>query len=204
MDQIKIGRFIADKRREVNMTQQELADKLGLSNRAISKWENGICLPDAATMPELCKILKITINDLFSGEVIDMNENEKKLEENLLAMKKEKEDNDKRLLRLEWVIGILSMLVLFMPIFIGALVPNLDDVTRTIIVFSGFIPGIIGFTFAMRLEQVAGYYECKHCGHKYVPEIKTMYMSMHMGRTRYMKCPECGKHSWQKKVISKD
>jgi transcriptional regulator with XRE-family HTH domain/DNA-directed RNA polymerase subunit RPC12/RpoP len=203
MDQIKIGRFIAEKRREAKLTQQELADKLGLSNRAISKWENGICLPDAATMPELCKILKITINDLFSGEVVDMTENEKKLEENLLSMKREKEENDKRLLRLEWVIGILSMFVLLVPITIGAYLPNIDDLTRTLIVFSGFIPGVIGFIFAMRIEQVAGYYECKHCGHKYVPAI-SMYFAMHLGRTRYMKCPNCGKYSWQKKVISKD
>ena len=204
MDQVKIGRFIAEKRKENKLTQQDLANLLGISNRAISKWENGICLPDAANMPELCKILKISINDLFSGEVVSMNDNEKKLEENLLAMKKAKEDNDRLLLRLEIVIGVLSVLILLIPVIIGAYVPNIDDVSRLVIVFSGFIPAIVGFIFAMRLEQVAGYYECKCCGHKYVPTKKAMYMSMHMGRTRYMKCPECGKKSWQKKVINKE
>lgn len=204
MDQVKIGRFIAKKRKENKLTQQDLANLLGISNRAISKWENGICLPDAANMPELCKILKISINDLFSGEVVSMNDNEKKLEENLLAMKKAKEDNDRLLLRLEIVIGVLSVLILLIPVIIGAYVPNIDDVSRLVIVFSGFIPAIVGFIFAMRLEQVAGYYECKCCGHKYVPTKKSMYMSMHMGRTRYMKCPECGKKSWQKKVINKE
>lgn len=204
MDQVKIGRFIAEKRKENKLTQQDLANLLGISNRAISKWENGICLPDAANMPELCKILKISINDLFSGEVVSMNDNEKKLEENLLAMKKAKEDNDRLLLRLEIVIGVLSVLILLIPVIIGAYVPNIDDVSRLVIVFSGFIPAIVGFIFAIRLEQVAGYYECKCCGHKYVPTKKSMYMSMHMGRTRYMKCPECGKKSWQKKVINKE
>ena len=92
MDQIKIGKFISLKRKENGITQSELSEKLGISDRAISKWENGICLPDVDNMLELCKILNITINDLFSGEVVDMKDNEKKLEENLLEMTKLKED----------------------------------------------------------------------------------------------------------------
>jgi len=79
MDQIKIGRFISSRRKEKNITQSELAEKLNITDRAISKWENGVCLPDANNMPELCKILDISINDLFSGEVVDMKENEKEL-----------------------------------------------------------------------------------------------------------------------------
>ena len=75
MDQIKIGKFISLKRKEKNITQNELAEMLNITNRAISKWENGICLPDVGTMPILCKILDITINDLFSGEVVDMKDN---------------------------------------------------------------------------------------------------------------------------------
>ena len=68
MDTIKIGKFISSKRKEKGITQSELAEKLYITDRAISKWENGICLPDAGTMPKLCEILDITINDLFSGE----------------------------------------------------------------------------------------------------------------------------------------
>ena len=88
MDQIKIGKFISIKRKEKNLTQQELAEKLNITDRAISKWENGFCLPDVGTMPKLCEILGITINDLFSGEIVDMRDNEKKWEENLLDMVK--------------------------------------------------------------------------------------------------------------------
>ena len=77
MDLIKIGKFISSKRKEKNLTQSQLAEKLNISDRAVSKWENGICLPDAGNMPELCKILDITINDLFSGEVVDMKEKKK-------------------------------------------------------------------------------------------------------------------------------
>ena len=128
----------------------------------------------------------------------------KQLEETILDLTKAKEDADKRLLKLEIVIGVLSCIILFVPIFIGALLPNIEDWQRLLIVFSGFIPAIVGFAYAMKLEQVAGYYECKCCGNKYIPELKKMYASMHMGRTRYLKCPNCGKKSWQKKVISKD
>lgn len=133
-----------------------------------------------------------------------MENNKQEMENRLMEMVREKEQKDKQLLALEWVIGILSCIILFIPIIIGSLVPIEQDWIRTAIVLSGFIPAIIGFAFAMKIEQVAGYYECKNCGHKYVPNFKTISFSMHMGRTRYMKCPECGKKTWQKKVIGKD
>ena len=121
----------------------------------------------------------------------------------LLEMVKQKEDADKRMLTLEWVISILSLIILFVPIFVAAYFP-MEDLLRTILVFSGFIPAVIGLCFAIKIEQTAGYYECKHCGHKYVPTYSSVLWAMHMGRTRYMKCPECKKSSWQKKVINKD
>ena len=98
MDLKKIGKFIAKKRAEKGFTQESLAEELDISNRSISKWERGICLPEAAKMPTLCKLFDITINDLFSGEIVDMKNNEKKLEENLLELTKLKEQKDKQLL----------------------------------------------------------------------------------------------------------
>lgn len=203
MDQLKIGKFIAKRRKEVNLTQMQLAEKLDITDRAVSKWETGKSLPDSAIMLELCQILNITVNDLLSGEVVTMDNYNKELENKLLEMIKEKEKSDKRLLTLEWVIGGLSLIILFVPIFIGAYAP-LPEWQKTLIVFSGFIPAMVGFAFSMKVEQVAGYYVCKHCGHRYVPELKAMYMAPHMGRTRYMKCPKCNTKSWQKKVLSKE
>ena len=203
MDQLKIGKFIAKRRKEVNLTQMQLAEKLDITDRAVSKWETGKSLPDSAIMLELCQILNITVNDLLSGEVVTMDNYNKELENKLLEMIKEKEKSDKRLLTLEWVIGGLSLIILFVPIFIGAYAP-LPEWQKTLIVFSGFIPAMVGFAFSMKVEQVAGYYVCKHCGHRYVPELKAMYMAPHMGRTRYMKCPTCNKKTWQKKVLSKE
>jgi transcriptional regulator with XRE-family HTH domain len=203
MDQIKIGKFIAERRKLVNLTQMQLAEKLNITDRAVSKWETGKSLPDSSVMLELCGILKITVNDLLTGEVVTMDNYNKEVENKLIEMVKEKEKSDKNLLTLEWVIGSLSTIVLLVPIIIASYVP-MEDWKRILIIFSGVIPAIIGFIFSMKIEQVAGYYECKHCGHRYIPSFKAINFSMHMGRTRYMKCPECGKKSWQKKVINKD
>ncbi|MBR6113431.1 MAG: helix-turn-helix domain-containing protein [Bacilli bacterium] len=200
MDQIKIGKFIQGKRKEKGLTQSDLAEKLNITDRAISKWENGICLPDAGTMPLLCEILCISINDLFSGEKVDMKNNEKKLEENLLEMTKLKENKDKELLTMEIVIGVLSSLVLFVLVFVASFV-DMPDYVRIILIVTGIIPFAIGISYAIRIEQVAGYYECNECHHKYVPKYSSVLFAMHVNRTRYMKCPKCGRKSWQKKVL---
>ena len=203
MDQLKIGRFIAECRKNNNLTQIQLAEKLNITDRAVSKWENGKSLPDSSIMLDLCRILNITVNDLLNGEKTDMDNYNKDMEKNLLEIIRQKEESDKKLLSLEWVIGILSLIVLFVPIIIASFLP-MDEWQRTILVFSGFIPAIIGFLFALKIEQVAGYYECKACKHRYVPTFMAVNLAMHMGRTRYLKCPECSKRTWNKKVISKE
>ena len=203
MDQIKIGKFIAERRKKVNLTQMQLAEKLNITDKAVSKWERGIAMPDSSIMLELCGILGITVNELLTGEELNMENYNEQLENNLLEIVKQKEENDKRLLALEWVIGVLSVFLILIPAIIAAYLP-FEEWQRCLIAFSGFIPAFVGFFCAMKIEQVAGYYECKLCKHKYVPTFKAINLSMHMGRTRYMKCPSCGKRSWQKKVISKD
>ncbi len=203
MDQMKIGRFIAERRKVVGLTQMQLAENLGITDRAVSKWETGKAMPDSSIMLELCAVLGISVNDLLCGEVVSMENYNKELEQRLIDVVKQKEASDKRLLTVEWVLGVLSCIILFVPIIMAAYLP-IEDWQRVVLVFSGFVPAFVGLGFAMRIEQVAGYYECHHCHHKYVPTYKAMYLAPHMGRTRYMRCPECGKKSWQKKVISKE
>ena len=202
MDQIKIGRFISERRKNVGLTQAQLAEKLGITDRAVSKWETGRAMPDSSVMLELCAELKISVNDLLCGEKVSMENYNRELEKNLLEAIKQKEQSDRRLLNVEWVVGALSLIILLVPIFIAAYVP-LEDRQRLVLIFSGFVPAIVGICFAMKIEQVAGYYECRECKHRYVPTYKAVNFAPHMGRTRYMKCPCCGKRSWQKKVISK-
>ncbi len=200
MDQIKIGKFISEKRKEIGITQSELAEKLNITDRAISKWENGVCMPDVGTIPELCEILNITINDLFSGEVVNMKNNEKKLEENLMEMARQKEEADKRLLNLEWIIGILACIVLLGGLLVASYV-EMETYLRVIIIVGSVIVFLIAIFYALKIEQVAGYYECKNCGHKYVPEYWTVFFAPHMGRSRYMRCPQCNTKCYHKKVI---
>lgn len=202
MDQIKIGKFIQETRKEKRLTQSELAEKLDVTDRAVSKWENGNCIPDASNIQELCKILNITINDLFSGCVVDMRDNEKKLEENLLEMIKIKEKRDKELLILEIFIGVIVSIIMFLCIIIASFV-QMEDWTRIVLIVFGIIPFAIGISYAIRIEQIAGYYECSNCNYKYIPTYKSVLFSMHVNRTRKMKCPNCNKKSWHKKVISK-
>ena len=202
MDQIKIGNFIAECRKKQGMTQCQLAERLNITDRAVSKWETGRAMPDSSIMLELCDALKISVNDLLCGEVVTMDNYNKELEKNLLEMVKEKEESDKHLLTVEVVIGILSVIVLLVPVIIAAYAP-MKDWQRILVAFSGFIPALIGFAYAIRIEQVAGYYECQSCKNRYVPKFKTVLLAQHMGRTRYMRCPRCNEKSWQKKVISK-
>ncbi len=203
MDLQKIGKFIAECRKQQNLTQLQLAEKLNITDRAVSKWERGKSLPDSSLMLELCEILKINVTDLLSGEVVSMEDKTKELEQKLLELVKEKQEADKRLLKLEVVIGVLSMIILLSACIVAAFV-NLEEWVRVLIVLAGFVPCMFGLAYAMKLEQIAGYYECAVCHHKYVPELKAMYMAPHMGRTRKMRCPKCNKKSWQKKVINKD
>ena len=203
MDQVKIGIFIKQKRKEKKITQSELAEKLNVTDRTISKWENGICMPDSGTISELCNILNITINDLFSGEVVDMKDNEEKLSKNLLDMVKLNEEKDKQLLSLEIFIGVLVTTIFLICVFIASFV-RIKDVYRLLLIVFGFIPFILGMICCLRIEQTAGYYECEKCHYKYIPTFKSVLCAMHINRTRYLKCPKCEKKSWNKKVLSGD
>ena len=204
MDQVKIGKFIAERRKSVNLTQMQLAEILGLTDRAISKWETGKSLPDSSVMLQLCEVLKITVNDLLSGEVVSMENYQEKNDEMLIAMLKEKEEKDKMLLRAELIIGIVSFLPLLLATIFVAYNQSLAEWKRGVIVLASIVPFLIAVPFLIKIEQKAGYYKCAECGHCYVPTFKSVLKAPHMGLTRKMTCPNCGKKSWQKKVMTRE
>ena len=202
MDQIKIGMFIAELRKEKGLTQAALAEKLNITDRAVSKWERGISLPDSSTMLPLCEILGINVNELLTGERIDMENYNKKAEEIILEMTRMKEQRDKELLSLEIFLCVLVSVVLLVCV-LTASIADIQTHFRVLLIIAGFVQFIIGIMYGLRIEQVAGYYECQKCHHKFVPTFNQVFWAMHINRTRYMKCPECHKKSWCKKRISK-
>ena len=203
MDQIKIGKFIAACRKKENLTQMQLAEKLNITDRAVSKWERGKAMPDSSIMLALCDVLNISVNDLLCGEVVTVENYNRELENNLLEMIRQKEQADKHLLALEWVIGIMTVVILLSLVGVASYV-QMETGLRVALIVLGFILFFVGAFFALRIEQVAGYYECGKCGHRYVPTYKTVNLAMHVGRTRYMRCPECGQRSWQKKKLTNE
>ena len=206
MDLIKIGKYIAEKRKAKNLTQLQLAERLYVTDRAVSKWECGRSLPDSSIMLELCEALDISVNELLTGEEVEMKTYNKQAEENLIQMIKEKEESDKRLLNLEIVLGITGTLFLLVMLFTGILgyqYLGLPLWAMLLMMSVGFIVFMVAILFCVLIEQKAGYYECKECHQTFVPTYLQVLFAPHINRTRYMKCPHCGKRAYQKKVISK-
>jgi len=202
MDQLKIGKFIAECRKTENLTQMQLAEKLGITDKAISKWERGIAMPDSSIMLELCAILGISVNELLSGEKISMENNNQKNEQLLLDMAKELERKNKTIWSSMWAIMIVSMTALFAGILIAAfLIP--EGVWQLVTILAVCVLFLIPCYYALKLEVSVGSYKCKNCGCEIVPTYKEAMNAMHMGFTRYLKCPNCKKRTWCKKVINK-
>ena len=202
MDQIKIGKFIAACRKEQGMTQAALAEKLGISDRAVSKWETGKSMPDSGIMLELCSFLGINVNELLSGEKIMTEVYDKRAEENLLEMRRQVEEKNRQLLRTEYLIVIPVVAMGLVLILVAGLV-EMSSVWRGTLIFFAVAMIVIFAFIAVGIEQKAGYYECQKCHDRHVPTYWQANLAPHIGRTRYMKCPACGKWSYQKKVLTK-
>ena len=203
MDQIKIGKFIAQCRKARNLTQMQLAEQLGITDRAVSKWENGKALPDATIMLELCGILGISVNDLLTGEVVTMENYNEKMEKNLLDALEAKQRADKNLLNLEILVGLMCVAIM-LGLTAFASFMQIEEWLRVVLILIGLVPFLVALPFLIKIEQTAGYYACAKCGHRYVPTFKSVLWSAHMGRTRKIRCPKSGQKSWQKKVLTKE
>ena len=202
MDQLKIGKFIAECRKQKQLTQLQLADKLGITDKAISKWERGIAMPDTSIMLELCDILCISVNELLNGEMINMENSNEKNEQLLLDMAKELETKNKIIWSSMWAIIIVSMTALIAGIFIAAfLIP--EGIWQLVTIIGICIVFLIPCFYALKLEVSVGAYKCKNCGHEIVPTYKEVLMAKHRGFTRYLMCPKCNKRTWCKKILKK-
>jgi transcriptional regulator with XRE-family HTH domain/DNA-directed RNA polymerase subunit RPC12/RpoP len=180
----------------------QLAEKLNITDRAISKWENGKAMPDSSIMLDLCNELKISVNELLSGEMIEMKDYDKKTEGLLIEMAKKEELNNKRLMRAMYVIVIMSVVALVSIVCLAQYFV-VNTVFKNTICVIATIVSLATMYYGLKLEVDAGYYECKKCHNKFVPTYKEVLWSTHMGTTRHLKCPNCNEKSWCKKVLSK-
>lgn len=117
MDLVKIGKYIAGKRKVLGMTQKQLAEKLNMSDKSVSKWERGICLPDVSVYMELCEILGISINEFLAGEDIDAENVEKKSEDNIIQVTK---DSKKKQKNLKSILAVVTTFAVIMVLVLGA------------------------------------------------------------------------------------
>lgn len=202
MDLIKIGKFIATCRKEKKITQEELAEKLYVTDRAVSKWERGLSLPDAGKMLDLCNILDINVHELLNGERINMEDYNKKTEELLLELARQEELKNKKIITNMWAILITALLFYIGILTLAVLTLEEGPVLGTVICASTVLLVMVAF-YALKLEVDAGYYECSKCHHRYIPNYSTALFAPHVHLTRFMRCPKCHKLSWSKKVMTK-
>ena len=200
MDYNKIGNFIATERKAKKLTQAKLAEKVFVSEKTVSNWENGKGLPDTNSLPKLCEILGVSLNELLSGEKIIIEYKYQKNEQLLLDMAKELERKNKTIWKDMWVILTISMIALFAGIFLTAfLVP--EGIWQLVSVLSLCVVFLIPCFYALKLEISIGAYKCKNCGCEIIPTYSQALWAMHRGTTRYLKCPNCKKRTWCKKII---
>jgi transcriptional regulator with XRE-family HTH domain len=200
MDLGKIGKYIAQKRQEKGLTQEGLAEKLDISNKSVSKWERGVCLPDANNMARLCEIFGVSYNELLSGEEIARKDYERLAEEKLEEFAKIETAMNKKFLLYEIVIGYMAT-VSFLILCLVVSYVEMPTWARVVLFVLGFVLLLVGVCFCIKIETEAGKYECRKCGHKYEPKYSAVFFAPHIGRTRMMECPKCHKKSWQKKVV---
>ena len=148
MEQIKIGKFISEKRKETNLTQEQLAEKLNISKNAVSKWERGLNLPDVSIMQDLCKILNITLNELFIGENIKEESYKEIADNNLLSALenssftlKEKIDFYKKKWKKEHIFKIILSFITWVVLILALKFQNVE------IYLIGTISGMLAVLF---------------------------------------------------------
>lgn len=163
MDQLKIGRFIAECRKKKHFTQTELAEKLNVTDKSVSKWERGICLPNVSLYEELCDILEITLNELFAGEKIEeekfkeiAEENLKDVLENSAFSLKEKIEFYKEKWQKEHFLSIIIIMIIVVAIIIFGFIKH-SGVIAAIGAILGYISGIIEYNVMMAYIEKHAY-----------------------------------------------
>ncbi len=201
MDQGKIGNFISIRRKYKKLTQKQLADKLLISEKTISKWECGNGLPDVSLMIPLCDILEISVNELLSGSLIEGKNYKENAEANLLKMLEEKEDSRKKII-ISIVSTVVGTMVLVFCVMLSIFLEINVKYKLSIVIFGSIIFCVM-FINAVLLDLGSGSFECSNCKIKFRPSMKQYLMAPHLPTKRYLKCPKCGKLNYCKHKLLK-
>lgn len=198
MDLNKTGKFIALIRKEKGLTQRELAEKLNLSEKTISKWERGVGFPDISLILPLCKCLEIDANELITGERLQDKQYRINAENNLLKLM------DKTSPKLKYTISTISAIVTIL-ITLGLILLAgfvIEEVWIKILVCVMSVLLVVSNIALILLVAVnTEVYECCHCGEKFVPTMREYLMGTHTMKKRYLRCPYCHKKGWNKCYI---
>lgn len=200
MDQIKTGKFIAAMRKEKELTQRQLADMLGISDKTVSKWETGKGMPEVSLMIPLCDILGITVNEMLTGDRLDDSGYKIHAEENIMKLINEKQENKKKII-LATIVCFITLVSSITLIMVAGIF-QMQEWVRILLIIIGFIVIILGVGVCCVLEKDAGCFECRRCGHRFVPAMKEYIMAPHTLTTRRLYCPECGKKSYCRKRLT--
>lgn len=201
MDQVKTGKFIQKMRKEQQLTQRQIADKLNISDKTVSKWETGNGLPEVGLMLPLCSLLHINVNELLSGERLDEQKYQEKAEMNIMDLLKEKAEAKRKIVILivQCIMTLLSGITLIMT----ASFLEMQVWVRIVLIVIAAAVIVSGIIVACVMEREAGVYECPCCRERFVPTMKEFVSGLHTFTKRKLKCPKCGKVSYCKKKLSK-
>ena len=203
MDQVIIGRFIAEERKKKGYTQKQLAEKLNISDKTISKWECGNGFPEVSLLLPLCDELGITVNDLLSGEIVPREDYQKKAENNMVEMIREREANKKQF-TLTLLLGGVSLAAFLTLLIVVCVYTDVIPLTVKLILLAiACVIFTVGVTAVMEGQRKIGYYQCEKCGETFVPGFRTHLLGFNMVSRRFMKCPCCQKRAWCRKVMEK-
>lgn len=200
MDQVKTGSFIAAQRRALGLTQRELAERLGVSDKTISKWECGKGLPEVSLMLPLCEILGINVNELLTGQKLDAASYQQYAEENMMKLIDERKENKRKLI-LEIVVVFITLLASCTLIMISGLLA-MENWLRILLICIAVVVMFGGIAVAAVLEMTAGCFECAKCGAYFMPTKTAYLMGAHTIMHRRLRCPHCGQKSWAIRRLS--
>jgi len=200
MDVIKIGQFIKSLRKENSLTQREVAERLNVSEKTISKWETGNGLPEIGLMLPLCKLFGISINELLSGERLDEKQYVEKAEENMTYLVDKTTPRTKTIITtVSCVLATLSSLaiILISAYFITQIWICLVMIGIALIIIAADVSVIVLVAVSTEI------YKCEKCGEKFVPTLSAYILAPHTFKKRYLKCPHCGQKSWNNSHLRK-